>query len=382
MIKDTELRLTFWRDGSTQAEHLAAAILKLAGYEEIDPQSPLGGPDGAKDILCRKGSYTWVAAVHFPTGPVRFSAIKKKFSSDLHGAPSGHKGFVFVTNQTLSPSERDTLTKLAQKDGREAEILHLQRLMNLLDSPSGYGVRLQYLSIAMSIEDQLSWFLDSDSQTSKALAQNTRELRALQASFERLKAMQSQIQTGQSQIFKTFGFSITTPDLISVSTFGKSDKLPPISSQLSLPMILLFHRLTCFDLPSRAVGQFRKGQAALMDTKGQLAPHLQPPPATDVESLLDALCSEWNSKYSRLVDMPSKLDSIAEFHAKFLSIHPFLDGNGRSGRAILMQQCLDLFGRADMSLMNKGGDYYTALQKADGGNRTPLAALIAPVVQD
>src|SRR6185369_11747050 len=137
MNKDTELRLTFWRDGSTQAERLAASALRLSGYEEIDPQSPLGGPDGTKDIICRKGGYTWVAAVYFPSGPVRFLAIKKKYSSDLNGAPSGHQGFVFVTNQNLSPSQREILIDLAQKKGREAEILHLQQLTNLFDSPHG-----------------------------------------------------------------------------------------------------------------------------------------------------------------------------------------------------------------------------------------------------
>ena len=30
-----------------------------------------------------------------------------------------------------------------------------------------------------------------------------------------------------------------------------------------------------------------------------------------------------------------------------------------------MQQCLDLFNRADMTLMNKGSDYYTALKAAE-----------------
>jgi hypothetical protein len=93
MKRDTELRLLFWRDGSTQAERLAASALGLLGYEEIDPQSPLGGPDGTKDIVCRKGAYTWIAAVHFPTGPISFTAIKKKYSTDLLGAPSGHQGF-------------------------------------------------------------------------------------------------------------------------------------------------------------------------------------------------------------------------------------------------------------------------------------------------
>lgn len=31
---------------------------------------------------------------------------------------------------------------------------------------------------------------------------------------------------------------------------------------------------------------------------------------------------------------------LAEFHAKYESIHPFQDGNGRTGRLILFRECL------------------------------------------
>jgi fido (protein-threonine AMPylation protein) len=378
MLNDTELRLSFWRDGSTKAERLAAAALRLSGYEEIDPQSPLGGPDGKKDILCRKGGLTWVGAVYFPIGPTRFSAIKKKYQSDLAGAPAGLEGFVFVTNQTLTPTQRKVLTDLARVVGKEVDILHLQQLVNLFDTASGYGVRIQYLGIPMSIEEQLSWSVDSDSQTAKALAANTRELLALRASVDR-------INTDQSQIIRTLGLALptsaATPDLISVSSFRKSDGFPLVSAELSPALILLFHRLTCFDLPSRAVGQLRTNQVWLGNSDGRRATHVQPPPAEEVEGLLAALCDEWNAGYHGLRSHVSKLQSVATFHARFLLVHPFLDGNGRVARAILMQQCLDLFGRADMTLMNKGADYYSALQVADSGDTAPLVALIDPVVR-
>jgi len=207
VLKDTELRLSFWRDGSTKAERLAASALRLSGYEEIDPQSPLGGPDGKKDILCQKGGLTWIGAVYFPSGPKGFTAIKKKYQSDLAGAPARPEGFVFVTNQTLTPAQRKTLTHLAQAAGKEAEILHLQQLINLLDSVSGYGVRIQYLEIPMSIEEQLSWAVESDSQTAKALAANTRELLALRASVDRMN-------TDQSQIIRTLGLALPASEEI------------------------------------------------------------------------------------------------------------------------------------------------------------------------
>ena len=34
------------------------------------------------------------------------------------------------------------------------------------------------------------------------------------------------------------------------------------------------------------------------------------------------------------------LETLAEFHARYESIHPFQDGNGRTGRMILFRECL------------------------------------------
>jgi hypothetical protein len=377
LISDTELRLSFWRDGSTKAERLAAAALRLSGYEEIDPQSPLGGPDGSKDILCRKGGLSWVGAVYFPTGPTKFTAIKKKFRSDLGGAPSEHKGFIFVTNQTLSPTQRKTLTDLAITAGKEPEIVHLQQLQNLLDSAPGYGVRIQYLGIAMTIEEQLSWASEADSQTARALTANTRELLALKAAIERLNA-------GQDHILRTLGqeqvTNYPTPDLISVSSFVKSDSFPAVSAALDPGLVLLFHRLACFDLPTRIVGRLRTGAVWLGDMEGTRATHVQPPRAASVPADLTHLCKAWRTRYPDLLSRDAKLRAIAEFHARFLLLHPFADGNGRVARAILMQQCLDLFGKADMTLLNKGADYYAALKSADSTNYQPLIDLIKPLV--
>lgn len=374
MLTDTELRLSYWRDGSTQAERLAAVVLRLSGYEQIDPQSPLGGPDGKKDLLCEKGGLVWVGAVYFPNTPVGFASIKKKYSSDLSGSPTQTRGFVFITNQTLTPGQRKSLNALAQATGKEGEIIHLQQLVTLLDSPIGYGSRLQFLKIPMSIEEQLSWSVDSDSQTAKALATHSRELLALRASIERLN-------TDQEQILRTLTLGAPTPDLISVSSFTKTDILSAVSKELSPGLILLFHRLLCFDLPSRIVGQLRTTQVWLADNHGRRAIHSTTPNPDAVSTELNELCIDWNEHYASLRNKTEKLEKVARFHASLLRIHPFSDGNGRVARAMLMQQCLDLFGRADMTLMKKGAEYYQALQAADAGDHTALAALIDPVVQ-
>ena len=35
------------------------------------------------------------------------------------------------------------------------------------------------------------------------------------------------------------------------------------------------------------------------------------------------------------------IEDIAKFHAKYEHIHPFQDGNGRTGRMIIVKQCLE-----------------------------------------
>jgi len=380
---ETEMRLLFWRDGSTQAERLAAAALGLLGYEEIEPQSPLGGPDGKKDILCQKAGKRWIAAVHFPGQSIGFPATLKKMKSDLAGAPNGFDGFVFVTNQSLSLPQQGKLKAIIEEDEKEADIVHLQRLRTALDSPAGYGVRIQYLRIGMTIEEQLSWVCDADNKTSTTLQMHIKELRALRSSVDRLNR-------DQSHILSTLGLgalaqSAPTPDMISSSLFVKNDEFGSVTGSIDPAMITMFHRLICFDLPSHRLGQIRNISVWIGDGQGRRAEHFLPPEPQEVPALLYELCSSWRKYFSaaseqEVVSPYGKLSKIGEFHQKFLSIHPFLDGNGRVAKAILMQQCLDLFKIADLSVLDKGAAYYAALKAADGGDIEGLVNLLKPVV--
>lgn len=64
----TETALREWRFGQTQAERLLAALMHIEGYEGVDPQNPLGGPDGhnsAHNFVAKKAS---VEAASRPKG--------------------------------------------------------------------------------------------------------------------------------------------------------------------------------------------------------------------------------------------------------------------------------------------------------------------------
>jgi hypothetical protein len=79
MPQDTESILREWRFGQIVAERMCAAILHSDDYADVDPQCPLGGPDGLKDMLCVKDQKKYVAAAYFPPTQNTFSRIQKKW---------------------------------------------------------------------------------------------------------------------------------------------------------------------------------------------------------------------------------------------------------------------------------------------------------------
>lgn len=54
----------------------------------------------------------------------------------------------------------------------------------------------------------------------------------------------------------------------------------------------------------------------------------------NIDDRIEKLIKKYNSSKQELED-------IAVFHAEYEHIHPFQDGNGRTGRAIIFKQCLD-----------------------------------------
>jgi fido (protein-threonine AMPylation protein) len=100
----------------------------------------------------------------------------------------------------------------------------------------------------------------------------------------------------------------------------------------------------------------------------------------EIPRSVQALCADWAAEIAGATDEAARLDAIARFHRSFLAIHPFLDGNGRTARALLLQQCVDTFGRADMSRLDRGLMYQAAITAADAGDLKPLAGVIAAVV--
>src|SRR4029079_3125174 len=111
------------------------------------------------------------------------------------------------------------------------------------------------------------------------------------------------------------------------------------------------------------------------------APRVVTEPAL-VVGQVGVMCGNWETAKGIAKTAGAKISAIAAFDQQFLSIHPFLDGNGRTARALLMQQILDLFGQADMSRMDRGVDYHRALLDADAGDLGPLSEIISAIAAE
>ncbi len=179
---ETWNRLLTWTKGQKPSERLVAHILRAEGFKSVDPSHPLGGKDGLKDIIALKDNIKWIGAAYFPRGQKSFKEIKDKFIDDSKGIEKNEvSGMVFVTNQELTLGSRQELKKLGKPS--TIEIYHLERVAGILDTPANYGIRLEFLDIELTKEEQLSFFASRD----KTIFQLNDKLEALMIDYSTFK---------------------------------------------------------------------------------------------------------------------------------------------------------------------------------------------------
>ena len=109
----------------------------------------------------------------------------------------------------------------------------------------------------------------------------------------------------------------------------------------------------------------------------------QPPPPERVEELTKKLLADWRDHYDSIAGATrqAKMEAIASFHHRFLSIHPFVDGNGRIARLLLTLQVRELLNKSVRADWPRK-EYYDALLAADGGDSSHLIRVIEGVMTD
>ena len=76
------------------------------------------------------------------------------------------------------------------------------------------------------------------------------------------------------------------------------------------------------------------------------------------------------------------VEALAELHARFEQIHPFLDGNGRAGRLVLNLLLVRLGYPPAIIYKGDRTRYLNALRRADDGDPGPLGEFLARAILD
>ena len=103
---------------------------------------------------------------------------------------------------------------------------------------------------------------------------------------------------------------------------------------------------------------------------------MKPPPFPEVAHLM----LDWVKSVNTLHDPDAQAplpERLAHVHNMFERIHPFLDGNGRTGRLLLNLILVRLGYPPAIIFKNERTKYLSAMRKADAGDLGPMGELIA-----
>jgi fido (protein-threonine AMPylation protein) len=137
--------------------------------------------------------------------------------------------------------------------------------------------------------------------------------------------------------------------------------------------VLQLHKKLMHNILWKYAGMFRDVQVAIRGTV------ILPPPPEKVEKEFKSLMKWYGANKNKY--HPAVV--VAYFHAAFESIHPFRDGNGRTGR-LLLNFILHKKGFPMIDVKNKDRmRYYNSLEEAQkNGNLKPLTKLITGYIKE
>ncbi len=328
-------------------------------------------------MICTREGARWIAAAYFPSTLPTFAEIKSKFLHDLTGL-SKHSatGFAFFVNQYLTIGQREELNELA--NGAPTEIYHLERFRGLLDAPKGCGLRLQYLRIPMTEEEQWSFWSAMNHDVGRQLAEQEqrRELQ-YQTIDQKLDLVLART--------RAIGISLTQDRSHLLMEDIENFDMP--TATVSISAVCWLHRVVTegTNLPEAVRGRFRAVNVWIGPQASTAeAATFVPIPFDQVPGRLKELLDWWRDRHAQLLsaERGEILRSLAELHHGFLKIHPFLDANGRLARVLLDQAARELLNRAvGRDFTSDPQAYFLALQAADRGDLSQLTARLTAALQ-
>lgn len=140
---------------------------------------------------------------------------------------------------------------------------------------------------------------------------------------------------------------------------------------LSEEFIRKLHRIILKNIDDREAGAYRRHTVRIVGATDL------PPRATKVRGLVSDLIG-WYEQHAHLKPIP---ELAAKMHYRFVHIHPFMDGNGRTAR-LLMNFILMRNGYPPAVILHVDRrKYYRVLQQADSGDKAPFSDFIGRSVE-
>jgi fido (protein-threonine AMPylation protein) len=389
-MKKTEYKLTLWREGNPNAERFCADILLIDGFNSVDPQSPLGGPDGLKDIVCEKNGWSYIGASYFATTQKTYASIKRKFVHDLDGVSANNAdGIVFMTNQSLTPTQKKALKKIATNQNAKSIIYDNERIRAILDSPIGFSLRLKYLRIKMNKEEQLAFFAHQQSKISQLLSNQSNEI--ISALSKKIDDCCKRSVESESLISEFLSATQSTLNFVKdAEQLQKSDKkkldfptIQTLTVGLTVEELCNIHKLLMYGYNVPDIGKLRTHNVWIGSASGTPDKiSYTPPQFEDVPELTENLLRGWRENYQKILKgtKDTKVSAITKFHGDFLSIHPFMDGNGRVARFLLNQQVSELLGIEIKVVVEDKPSYFSALTDSQNGEYENLELIIRQAI--
>lgn len=135
--------------------------------------------------------------------------------------------------------------------------------------------------------------------------------------------------------------------------------------------LLTLHQLVMQGIDKDFAGRLRNGMVRISGS------NVVPPSPSKVSDLLDELV-QWTNSHLTDIDV---VVLVAIFHHGFEWIHPFFDGNGRTGRLAMNLILMSLGYPPAIILKNDRKKYYAALNAANGGDFIRVIGLVAQAIE-
>jgi Fic family protein len=135
--------------------------------------------------------------------------------------------------------------------------------------------------------------------------------------------------------------------------------------------IFSIHSLVLENIESEFAGRYRNGQVRI------LGANFVPPNFVKIGSLMKELIVYTSENPDRL----DHVELTARFHHRFVWIHPFFDGNGRTARLLMNLLFLKFGYPPAIILKNNRKQYYRALNQANKGDYEKFILLVAQALE-